>query len=460
MIACRESFFIWTCLLSNPYLESWSNRRGNRRKEGLLGPMLSFAMPILAVAVAAPFVSPVFLGASEQGYNATVVSGLSMRLGWLACAAMSLHTYTALLRDKERKVLDPHPAQPTNLLTYLLIRTAYENLSLLLAGLVFMWPIATESMESWLICSIVVTGGWTAGLFLGFPIHLGSVWAAESPRLSGLMEMLRGSNPRMHAALIYAPGLVLAVGGVSVWAASSAALSLIGGPGLHPAFILVPFAVSGLAVSIMPALAKKSHFRATLVLAEIDGWYAQLEQPDEERLVYMEWLAVRLPYSLKEISLRELRHGWRSLRSWINGGWLIGFVCAAAGWSDSPDAWIVAGTLAGGGMVVVGGIAIKLASNNPSWLESSLPLNLRVQSLVRFVVVWLWLQGVILLPVLAVWVRQDLVAAIHLAVWTELFALAIALVGVYSSRLLSRGWGLYVPVSLAIWAMSVKGITP
>ena len=446
--------------MSNPYLESWNKRRENRRAKERFTPLLVKLLPVLAVAAAAPFVSPVFLGAADQGYSPTTVSGLSMRLGWLLCAAMSLHTYTALIRDKERKILDPHPAQPSKLVGYLLLRTAYENLSLLLSGLVFMWPIATVSLESWLICSVVVFGGWMAGLCLGFPIHLGSVWAAESPQLSKLFELLRGSNPRMHAALIYAPGVVLALGGVSVWAASSSALTILGGSGIHPAGIVAPFVISLIVLPLMAPLAVRAHFRATLVLAEIDGWYAQLEQPDEERLVYLEWLAVRLPYNLREVSMRELRHGWRGLRSWINGGWLIGFVCAAAGWSKAPDAWIMAGTLAGAGVVVVGGVSMKLASNNPLWLERTLPIDLKVQSVVRCVVVWLWLQGVVLLPVLAVWMRQDLVTALHLGAWTELVAALVAVVGVYSSRMLSRGWGLYVPLSLAIWAISVKGMIP
>jgi hypothetical protein len=120
----------------------------------------------------------------------------------------------------------------------------------------------------------------------------------------------------------------------------------------------------------------------------------------------------------------------------------------------------MAGTLAGAGVVIVGGVAIRLASNNPLWLERTLPINLRVQSVVRCVVVWLWLQGVVLLPVFAVWMRQDLATALHLAAWTELVAAAVAVVGVYSSRMLSRGWGLYVPLSLAIWAISVKGMMP
>jgi len=373
---------------------------------------------------------------------------------------MSLHTYTALLRDKERKVLDPHPAQPGKLVHYLLLRTAYENVALLLSGVVFMWPIATQSFETWLICSTVVFGGWITGLCLGFPVHLGSVWAAESPRLSKLLELLRGSNPRMHAALIYAPGVVLALGGVSVWAASSAAQTILGGTGIHPIGLIVPFLVSVMSLPSLATLAQKAHFRATLVLAEIDGWYAQIEQPDEERLVYLEWLAVRLPSGVRQVSLRELRHGWRSLRSWINGGWLIGFVCAAAGWSASPDAWVMAGTLAGAGLVVVGGVSIRLAVNNPQWLERSLPINLRRQSIIRCVVVWLWLQGVVLLPVLAVWIRQDLGTALNLGIWVEVVAAGVAVVGVFASRMLSRGWGLYVPVSLAIWAISVRGMMP
>jgi hypothetical protein len=446
--------------LSNPYLESWRNRRVNRRIKERTMPVFVKLLPVLAVGAAAPFVSPVFLAVSEQGYSPSTVSGLSMRLGWLVCAAMSLHTYTALLRDKERKVLDPHPAQPGKLVHYLLLRTAYENVALLLSGVVFMWPIATQSFETWLICSTVVFGGWITGLCLGFPVHLGSVWAAESPRLSKLLELLRGSNPRMHAALIYAPGVVLALGGVSVWAASSAAQTILGGAGIHPIGLIVPFLVSVMSLPSLATLAQKAHFRATLVLAEIDGWYAQIEQPDEERLVYLEWLAVRLPSGVRQVSLRELRHGWRSLRSWINGGWLIGFVCAAAGWSASPDAWVMAGTLAGAGLVIVGGVSIRLAVNNPQWLERSLPINLRRQSIIRCVVVWLWLQGVVLLPVLAVWIRQDLGTALNLGIWVEVVAAGVAVVGVFASRMLSRGWGLYVPVSLAIWAISVRGMMP
>ena len=82
--------------MSNPYLESWRNRRVNRRIKEQAMPVFVKLLPVLAVGAAAPFVSPVFLAVSEQGYSPSTVSGLAMRLGWLVCAAMSLHTYTAV----------------------------------------------------------------------------------------------------------------------------------------------------------------------------------------------------------------------------------------------------------------------------------------------------------------------------------------------------------------------------
>ena len=90
------------------------------------------------------------------------------------------------------------------------------------------WPLWSAGPEIYLTAVGLAAGGWGAGLLMGFPVHLGAVWAAESPGLAGLFNLIRGQNPQLQAALLYAPGAALALGAVG-------ALAMVGMGSARPA---------------------------------------------------------------------------------------------------------------------------------------------------------------------------------------------------------------------------------
>ena len=395
----------------------------------------------------------------DGGSVSTGMAGLSLRLGWLLCGAMSLHTYSALVRSPERPILDPHPARPSALLSYLLLRTAREQAGLPLAAAVVTWPVlAAGHSEAWLLGVAVVAGGWLVGLLVGFPIHLASVWAAESPALAGVLEALRGDNPRLQAALIYAPGFVLALGGTAVYFSAEGMRLVLEGNSALAWLLGVPVVLGALAWLAVPALAHRYHFRTTLLLGEIDAMYAGLEDPEDAQWVYLQWTLRGIPGGLHPTLLRELRHGWRGVRGWITGAWGAGLLAGLVAWTDSPLGLARALGVGGAALVIFGGVALRLAVRDPLWLDTWLEVPARTRVLSRWIAVSGWLQGVVLPPVAALAIRQGLGPGLTLLGLLEGLALSLALGATLSSSWRARGWLAYLPAALLAWAGVVGGI--
>jgi len=396
----------------------------------------------------------------EEDQIAAGSAGFAMRLGWFCCAAMSLKTYTALVRGEERAILDPHPGNPALLLRYLTVRCGVESLGLLLCAVAMLWPILWAGhVGAFWAGSLVVFVGWLLGLLVGFPVHLGAVWAAESKGLSGIMEALRGANPRLQAALIYAPGIVLALGGLGVWSASVGAEIWLTGIDSAWAWMVAPLCIAAGAVLLSTPLAIGFHYRTTALLSEIDGYYARLEDPEEARLVYLQWAIRPFPGAWQPYLLQELRHGWRSLRSWITGAWAIGLLAAISATGSEVAAFERSLALTGGGMVLIAGVGLRLAISDPEWLEQVLPLQRSLRRRARFTVLFLWLQGVILLVPLALWWRHGASDAALLFATLEAFALVLSALATQASQWRTRGWAAYIPAAVLLWAASLGALT-
>ncbi len=258
--------------MSNPY------RSVHARQRQRAGGRLSWVLPLLAAALATPLAAPVLLGFLDAGVIPVGLQGISLRLGALVAAAMALHTYTDLVRGPDRPVLDPHPVQPRLLLSAIAARTARERLYLPVMGSILLLPVGLAGhWLAWALGSAVVAGAWVAALGVGFAVHLGGVWAAMSPELAGLMNLVRGNNPRMQAALIYAPGVALAVVGVAVGMAASGAGGVLMGWTPGYALLAVPPAVGVMGWLVARPLADAWYVRATALLSEIDAQWAGLE---------------------------------------------------------------------------------------------------------------------------------------------------------------------------------------
>jgi hypothetical protein len=438
----------------NPLLRAWKRRLGHQLREGagFRGVAASLA-PVVALGLAGPLVQPVFMWFLESNTAVAVgLPGLGLRLGLLLAGAMALATYSALVRGPERRILDPHPAQPEALLRYLSLRTGLEHLSWVLAVAAFLLPVLLAGHTlAWGLGIWVAFCGWWLGLAGGFTVHLGSVWAAESPGLAGLLNLIRGSNPKLQAALIYGPGVVLALGALGVWLGSTGARLVLLGDAAGWVWLLAPLPVGVLAWLPGPGLARGYHVRTTLLLAEIDAAYAGAEDPEDARRVYLEWAVRLLPGGLRVEALKELRHGWRGLRSWITGAWGLGLLAALSGWSSEPEAFGRTLLIAGAGLVALGLVGLRLAATDPTWLEQAIPHSRARRLLARGVVVFGWLQGCVVPPFLALGLRQGAIG-LHLLALLEGLALALALISSGSSRWRGRGLAPYLFVGLLLWA--------
>jgi hypothetical protein len=414
---------------------------------------------LVTVAGAAPVVEPVFFGFLARpealGFG---VAGIGLRLGLVCCGAMALATYTALVRSPERAVLDPHPVEPARLLRYLLLRTAVERFGWVMAASLFLLPLLLAGeVLGWALGTAVAAGGWAVGLLAGFSVHLASIWVAESPSLSGVLELIRGQNPKLQAALIYAPGAALGIGGVAVWAASLGAAGVLAGQPLLGLLLLTPLVVGAVAWSFAPALGRAWYHRATTLLTEIDAAYEGQEDPEEARVVYLEWAIRGLPPGLRERVLRELRAGWRAHRSWLMGTWGLGAVAAVAAWSKDPGASAQAGAIASAGMVLVAVVAFRLRQDSPAWLDDWLGLTAPRMRSARTLAVWGWLQGLVILPALSLGIRQGPERAFALAGSLALVSVVLAVLATWTSGWRRFGWAAYLPLAVITWAAATAG---
>ena len=433
--------------MSNPY------RSVHARQRQRAGGGLSWVLPLLAAALATPLAKPVLLAFLEAGVVPVGVQGISLRLGALVAGAMALHTYTALVRGPDRAVLDPHPVQPRLLLSALALRTARERVYLPMMGAILLLPVGLEGhWLAWVLGSVVVLGAWLCALGVGFAVHLGGVWAAMSPELAGVMNLVRGSNPRMQAALIYAPGVALAVVGVAVGMAASGASGVLAG--WSPGYILlaIPPIVGFLGWLVALPLAEAWYVRTTALLSEIDAQWAELESAEEARRVYLDWLAVGRPELL-----RALRHGWRSLRTWPTGAWLLGVVCAFAGWSDVADAPTRTLVVTAGAALLITGIPVRMAEGDPAWLDKALSISPGRVAMARGITAFLYAQGVIVLPAAALLVRQGPSGAAFMLLAELAAAVGAILAASAAMRLRGRGAWVYGPVAVLLWAVIAGG---
>lgn len=427
--------------VSNAYREVHALQR---EREGGRGRAL---LPVLAAVVAVPFAQPVLLGFLESGRIGPGTEAIALRLGLLVAAAMAMHTYADLVRGPDRAVLDPHPVQPRALLSAIALRTARERAYLPLGCAVLLAPIAVKGhLMAWAGGSAVAAGAWVASLGAGFAVHLGGVRAARSEGLAALLDLLRGTNPRMQAALIYAPGVAVAAVGTAVAFAASGLGAALGGwsPGWW--FLGLPPLLGGVGWLAARPLAERSYVRATALLTEIDGMYAGREDPEESRRVYLEWSARRSP----ELR-RVLRQGWRRLRLWPMGAWGLGLLGGLAGWSKASDAPDTAVAVALAAVLLLGSLPAHLAEGDPPWLDCWLGVSPARVGAARAVAAWLYSLGAIVPTAAALALRHGAEALWRLAAVVVIGAVAAVVGASLASRWRRRAVWSYGPAALVVW---------
>ena len=405
-------------------------------------------MPVFAAAAAAPLARPVLLGFLDLGLFHVGLEAVTLRLGALVAAAMALHTYADLVRSPDRAVLDAHPVAPRALLRAIAVRTAVQRSYLPVVGAILLAPVIPKAgWVPWLGGVGVVSGAWLAALGVGFAVHLGAVWAGLSDRLAMLLDLLRGDNPRMQAALIYAPGFALMVVAFAVAFAAGGLARAVAGDPSGWALLAVPPAVGVVGWFAAGPLADRYYVRATALLTEVDGMVAGVAAAEEDQLVYLEWISRRRPELL-----RQLRQGWRAHRSWAVGSWGLGVLGLLAAWSTEPGIAARLMTVVGGCVMLYAVLPPRLASGDPPWLDQALGVKSASVDRARAVVAFAYAQGAVIPALLAGLLRHGTAILPALLAVEMVGALLVFGAAMAARRMGERAAWVVGPVALVAWA--------
>ena len=372
---------------------------------------------------------------------------LVSRLANLIAAMVILHSYTDLVRGSDRDVLDVHPVRATALVRAIALRTTRTRIYLPVMGGVVLTPVAMggHMMAYWGAVGVLFAA-WLGGLGVGFMVHLGGVWAAFSPRFAALLDAVRGDNPRMQAALIYAPGVALLLVGLGVeFAAIGLELALTGWS-VGWAWVAIPAPVGAAAFATVGPLAERFYVRASLLLAEVDGAWGQAQtNRGAAESVYLERLGQR-----DAEAVRALRLGWRSLRIHATGGWVAGVLIALAGWSTPRPS----GLLGGLAVVWAASVASLMAAHGPRWLDQALGIRAGQVMWARVRVATAYAAGA-LLPVVAVLGLRhgDAVAILGMVI---LCGVSACLSSVAARVWRTNAPWAYGPMGLVVWSAFVR----
>lgn len=438
-------------MLRNLFLQTYLRRTSNRlRVEGLGGRLARLAVGMAAAAALVPLVEPVFLGflAGPQQIWAEGLEAVVLRACVIVIGLLSLDVYSAMIRSPDRHILDILPVDPAAVATYSVVRVGWERLWVLPVLGVLLGPL-WWSGDPWLwgTAMLCVAGAYMIGLTGSATMHLLAVQIAESPRAAPLLDLLRGQNPRAQAAFLYAPGAVLAVCGVVIGAASGGAAQVWQGNTSGWPYLMAPIALAVLGWPAVPRLAKRSWFRASVVLSEIDARYARLIDREEARRVYLDWTLRFLPDGLVPYALKDLRHGWRARRGWISGSWAIGVGAAIVTWRSDPTAALHGAAVAAAGAWLCLAVGVLLDRDDPPFLQSWLGNGGASGGWARLVVLVGWGQALPWLPALAVAIRHGMAAAISTWVFAQAAVVAASLLATVCGRMGRRGVFLYAPAA-------------
>lgn len=437
--------------MENPYILADTRQRTARRRRGGVTHRLEPLLPLVAGAVAVWFADDLYdtiLGPGPElraGGFETLVS----RIGLLIAAALSLSTYDVVIRPSDRAVLDVHPLLPSPWLHAALRRVASTRLPWLLLGWIALTPLWPHAW-AFLAGGAAVTFAWAAGIGVGLGVNLAAPALGTDPRFAGILNAIRGANPRLQAALLYAPGVALAVSGGAALAGAWGAARLVAGDPAGALGLTAP-----LAVSIVGWVAARANAPAAagvgVVLGEIEAAWATVEEAQESRLVYLEWAVRFAPGAMRVAMLKELRHLWRGQRVWVTASWVLALLTGITGWTSASSG---AGRLLSAGaaaLALVGLVGVRLGAKDPPWLDTVLEIPRRRTS--RAIVVLLALQPIILTGATTLAIRQGL-TALPVVVRLEAVGLTLAIAGaILGHALRSRGTLVYGPLALVVWAI-------
>lgn len=440
----------------DPYIRSWWRQlRNQARARGLWGVLSAVGLPLVSMILVTPLVRRVFLGFLDEppafwpeGVGAVLLRAALVIIGWL-----SLDVYGVLIRGDGRSVLALLPVDTPRVVRAQLLEVAVSRWWLLVGAAVVLTPIGLAGRwDLWAWSLAALAGAFAVGLTASAAVFLLAVAVAVSPRWAGLLDVGRGDNPRAQAAFIYAPGVVIMVGGVVAWFASEAAPRVAQGQWAMLPYLTVPFVAAGLAAVPLGRLARAHWFRGSSVLTEIDARYASLADPDEDRAVYLEWAIRFLPRRVHRYALADLRHGWRHRRTLVTGAWLIGALALAAGWTSTdlgPPRVAVVVVL---GAFLVAAVGVLMRLDEPAFLVAWLPPRGADGLFARLVVLLLYAAPIGGLGALAVWMFRSVGEGLFVLAVAAGAAVAAAVLSIGCARLGRHALTAYAPLATVLAA--------
>jgi hypothetical protein len=435
----------------NPYRLADRRQRAARARVASLTERLAFVLPILGTIGAVWLARDVYdaqLGGPPDTWSAGFTGVLS-RIGLLLTAGLALSTYDAVIRGPDRGVVDLHPLLPRPWLAARLLALSRDRAAWLLpAGIALapLWP-RTDAL---LLGFVVLVGAWCAGIGVGLGVNLAAPSIGRAPAMAGVLDALRGQNPRLQAALLYAPGVALAIAGSATLLAAAGAGLLLEGDlrgvlGLAGPFVAAAF---GLALADRAAPEMSS---IGAILGEIEAAWALADTAEEARAVYLEWLVPRMPGSLRLPLLKELRHLWRGHRGWVTGSWGLALLSGLAGWTDASDGPQRLAQVGAASLALFAAVGVPLGAKDPRWLVELLPVPGRRPA--RVLALFACMQVILIAGVLSLGVRQGTAALLPL-LRLEGVAVAVALASTWAGdRLRERGLAVYAPAALLVWSI-------
>ncbi len=447
----RPARLHFAAMPANPYRVADDRQRAARRREHGLGPRIAALAPLAGAIGAVWLAGDLYATLLPPGESSWIAgfSAIASRAGLVVAALLSLSTYDTVVRGPDRGIVDLHPLLPAAWLrarTELVVR---ERAWWLVVGAVFLAPLYPR-LDALLLGFLVLFGGWAAGIGAGLGVNLVAPSLAGRPALAGLFDAIRGPNPRLQAALLYAPGVALTIAGAATLAASWGASEVLMGRNAGAVGLLAPFVVAAAGLALA-SRAAPSIAGIGAVLGEIEGAWARADAAEDAHTVYLEWTVRLAPASLRLGLRKDLRHLWRAHRGWITGSWGLGLLAATSGWTDAadgPDRLARVGAAALGAFGLVG---VRLGAADPKWLDDMLPLPGRRAA--RATALFACMQVVVLMGGASLFVRQG-VLALPTVARLEAGALVLAVVAAWAGDALrGRGGLVYLPVALLVWSL-------
>jgi hypothetical protein len=426
--------------IANPYLKAHqiTTQREPRSWRGVL--------IVVGAILAAPIAEPILLNYAGSGSG---IEQLSLRLGAFLAGLMALQTYTDIVRSPERDVISLHPLLPVFFLDAVAKRTVKKSVCWPTALAIVTIPLLYRgSFEAWFWILMILFSSWLGGIGLGYAVNLGSIWAARDQRMSSILDLVRGSNPREQAAFIYAPGVALALLGIAIAFASGGARAALSGNPVLGLLVALPIVLGGVGYWWARSLVERELIRGVAILAEIDAHWRLVTDDEDAGAVYLDWVAKNNPNLL-----RSLRQGWRSYRLYPNLSWGCGLLCALALWGGQVDDTIILGSA---GVVTLGTLPFRLAKGDPVWLDKALVLDSRSVETSRLYTTVLYSLGI--------WVPIAFVSVITIE--KSMFIPLMLLLGLsfvasflgasFARRFPIQGYALYIPCALVMWGTTLR----